>query len=215
MKNKIINTQILSVKDSYSDEESIKKAAILLRKGGIVAFPTETFYGLGANACDKQAVEKIFKIKKRTFKKPVLILISSVEMLKTVAEDIPEKSKILIEKFWPGPLTIIFNASECIPDIITAYTGKIGVRISSHPVAKRLVEIAGVPVTAPSANISGQNSISDPGEIIRIFKGRIDAIINAGITPGGMPSTVIDMTSSPPDIIRPGAISLDSLRPYF
>lgn len=185
----------------------LEKAAEIILRGGLVIYPTETFYALGANALNKEAVEKVFKVKKRSLYKPISVIIADRSWLKELVVEIPEVAIALIENFWPGALTIIFKANPKWPSKLTAGTGKVGIRLSSHPIAQKLVSWVNVPITATSANISGQ---PPPSDVKSISLNRINFIISGGSTPGDIPSTIIDVTSIPPLILREGAIKLRS-----
>lgn len=188
---------------------NIEKAVQIIQKGGVVAYPTETFYGLGVNALNPRAVERLFKIKKRPSSKPISIIIPNINWLKYLIKEVPPIAQTLIEKHWPGPLTIIFAAKDILPKELTAETGKIGIRISSHPMAQKLAQLSETPVTATSANLSGMPPPNFPQEIHPQIKKQIDAILDGGFTKGGLPSTVIDVTVNPPIILRKGAIKVD------
>jgi L-threonylcarbamoyladenylate synthase len=186
----------------------IKEAAHTLRNGGVIGYPTETVYGLGADAYNEEALERLFKIKGREADKPISILIGNMEMLDEVAARIPPVATGLIRGHWPGPLTIIFEASKTCPPILTGDSGKIGVRISPHPTARKLLEAFKKPITSTSANLSGMPSLSDPNEVYSVFRGRIDLILDVGKTAGEGVSTVIDVTVSPPRVLREGVVNL-------
>jgi len=191
----------------FSDE--IERAAAIIQKGGIVAYPTETFYGLGVNALDEKAVNKLFIVKKRPTSKPISILISDLNWLQRLVKRIPPVAEELISQYWPGPLTIVFEANKTLPENLTAGTGKIAIRISSHPLAQRLGQLSSTPITATSANLSQMPPPISPEEIDEELKRHIDAILNGGKTAGDMPSTIIDVTIQPPVILRKGVITLD------
>ncbi len=187
----------------------IQEAAHILGNGGVIGYPTETVYGLGTDAYNEEALKKLFKVKGREASKPISILIGNVEMLEEVASRIPSLAMGLIQGHWPGALTIIFEASKACPPILTGDSGKIGVRISPHAVVQKLLEAFKRPITSTSANLSGMPSISDPDEVYRIFRGRIDFIIDGGKTKGEGESTVIDVTLSPPRVLREGIVKLN------
>lgn len=182
----------------------LEKAAEIILRGGLVVYPTETFYALGANALNKKAVEEIFRVKKRPLSKPIPIIIADKSWLKDIVIEVPEVAIHLIKKYWPGPLTIVFRASNKLPSNLTGGTGKIGIRVCSHPLAQRLVSLVKVPITATSANISGE---PPPNSIESISLNGID-IIDGGPVLGRVPSTIIDVTSTPPVILRQGAIKI-------
>ncbi|MFC1891071.1 L-threonylcarbamoyladenylate synthase [Thermodesulfobacteriota bacterium] len=188
-------------------EPAISRAREILSSGGIVAFPTESFYGLGVDAANEEAVKQIFKLKLRPMNQPLLLLISSADMLDNYVEEIPDVADKLIEQFWPGGLTIVFKASKSLSPMLTASTGKIGIRLSSHPVANALAESLGKPVTGTSANISGQPACSTAQEVFKALGDKVDLILDGGTTKGGKGSTILDVTVDPPLIIREGMIS--------
>ncbi|MCD6319717.1 MAG: threonylcarbamoyl-AMP synthase [Candidatus Desulfofervidaceae bacterium] len=192
----------------YLFSDGIEKAAAIIKKGGIIAYPTETFYGLGVNALDEKAVNKLFIVKKRPTSKPISILISDLNWLQKLVKRVPPVAEELISQYWPGPLTIVFEAAESVLKNLTAGTGKIAIRISSHPLAQRLVQLTSTPITATSANLFQMPPPISPEEIDEEIKRHIDAILNGGKTSGGMPSTIIDVTIQPPVILRKGAVTL-------
>ncbi len=187
--------------------DKLQVAANMIKAGGLVAFPTETVYGLGASALDDDAVQSIFKAKGRPSDNPLIVHISDMGMLNDIAAEVPEIALRLAEKFWPGPLTLVFKKSAAIPAVITAGLDTVAVRMPSHPVALGLIMLCGVPVAAPSANISGKPSPTSAQHVISDLSGKIDAIINAGSSEVGVESTVLDITVSPPVILRPGGIT--------
>ncbi len=188
--------------------EGIQKAKSIILSGGLVAFPTESFYGLGVNSLDEQAIKLLFKAKKRTSDQPILLLIPSIESLDQYVQNIPEVAHKLIEKFWPGGLTLIFQAAPNISPLLTAGTGKIGIRFSSHPVADALVKSVGIPITGTSANISGQPPCSNADEVLQSMGNSIDLILDGGKTEGKVGSTLMDVTAEPPLILRQGMIEI-------
>ena len=199
-------TRVLSVDPSCPEPGALQRAAAALREGKLVAFPTETFYGLGAAALDAGAVRRIFQAKGRPESKPVLVLVDSAAMVETLAAEVPAAARRLMAQHWPGPLTLVLRASAAVPDELTAGTGTVGVRISSHPVARGLVRALGGPVTAPSANPSGAEPPTTAAAVLRHFEGKIALVLDAGPTPGGLPSTVLDLTVEPARVLRQGAV---------
>ena len=190
------------------DPATLRDAASALRAGGLVAFPTETFYGLGAAALSADAVRRVFAVKGRPESKPLLLLIDSVAMLDIVVSHIPPAAHPLMARHWPGPLTLIVPARDTLPEALTAGTGTVGVRLPAHPVARALVAALGEPVTAPSANPSGAPPPTTAAEVLAHFDGLIDVVLDGGPTPGGEPSTIVDVTVDPPRILRQGAVLL-------
>jgi L-threonylcarbamoyladenylate synthase len=173
-----------------------------------VAFPTETFYGLGAAALQPAAVRRIFHLKGRPEDKPLLVLVDSVAMAEAVAADIPPAARALMARHWPGALTLVLRARPHVPVEVTAGSGAVGVRLSGHPVARALVSALGAPVTAPSANPSGLPPPVSAAAVLAHFQGRIELVLDGGPTPGGEPSTVLDVTVDPPRVLRAGAVRL-------
>ena len=206
--------QIFKIDQSNPDPEIILEITDLLRTGGVIAFPTDTFYGLGVDIFNYTAIEKVFKIKERMYEKPILILISDKTGLTQYVskKDIPPYAQLLVDKLWPGPLTLIFNASESIPRILTGTTGKIGIRLPDHTFCRRLVRNLGRPITATSANISNMPSMNNPEEVLKTLKDRIDGLVDGGVTKGGLESTVVDVTGNEPAVLREGAISLARIK---
>lgn len=188
---------------------ALAEAAAAIRAGRLVAFPTETFYGLGAHALEASAVARVFRVKGRPAGKPLLVLVDSLAMVTRVAADIPPRARRLMARYWPGPLTLVLPAREDVPPALTGGGRTVGVRLSAHPVARALVATAGVPVTAPSANLHGAPSPRTADEVVAGLGDRIDLVLDGGRTPGGPPSTLVDVTRTPPVVIRPGAVVLD------
>ena len=191
---------------------SLKRAAEILRSGGTVAMPTETVYGLGANALDPSAIAKIFAAKERPSWDPLIVHISDTEMLRQVAASIPESAAKLIDAFWPGPLTLLLPKRDVIPSAVTAGRPRVGARMPQHPVAHALIREAGVPIAAPSANRFGRTSPTTAEHVAEDLDGRIDAILDSGETNHGLESTVIDVCEDPCIVYRPGVISLEEIR---
>ncbi len=188
---------------------AIERAARAIRRGDVVAFPTETVYGLGANALSAKAARKIFTIKGRLERKPLLVLIANRKDLPLVARSVPPAAEKLMDAFWPGPLTIIFKKHPRIPSVVSGGKDTVGVRLSSHPVARALVRAAGTPITAPSANLSGKPAHRTARAVARELGTKLGFtfVLDGGRTPIGTPSTIIDVTKKRPSIVRRGAIS--------
>jgi len=198
--------EVLKISSDKPESALIAKAVNTLKKGGVIAYPTETFYGLGVDGGDEKAIEKIFRIKGRNFKNPVSVIIGDDRDIIHLAEDVPEISRKLMKIFWPGALTIVFKASSHVSHLLTAGTGKIGVRVSSHPITAALSKAFAHPITATSANVSGVMECTNAAEVIQCIGDRVDLVIDGGQTPGIMGSTIIDVTTSPPVILRAGII---------
>jgi len=187
-------------------------AASILRGGGTVAFATETVYGLGANALDPSAVAKIFAAKQRPSWDPLIVHVADRTMLAQVVSSIPEAAQVLMDHFWPGPLTLLMPRHADLPDAVTAGRPRVGVRLPAHPVARALITLAGVPVAAPSANTFGHVSPTAAAHVADDLDGRIDAILDSGETAHGLESTVLDACTDPCLVYRPGAVTLEQLR---
>lgn len=195
-------------------EEVIRIAGTIIKKGGTVAFPTETVYGLGADALNPDAVRKIFKAKGRPLDNPLIVHIADIDQLDVIASDIPVSARCLMETFWPGPLTMIFKRKDIVPDVTTCDLDTVAVRMPDNPIALGLIKEAGTPIAAPSANISGRPSPTTAEHVISDLSGRIDAVIDGGAVRVGVESTVLDMTPDIPVLLRPGAVSIDQIREY-
>ena len=193
--------------------DEIEQAAGEIRKGNLVLFPTETVYGIGANALDEEALKKIFVAKGRAQDNPLIVHVSNIKMVEKIVDNIGPIERKLIEKFWPGPLTIIFKRKnqEVIPNVVTANLGTVGIRMPSNIVAKELIEIAGVPIAAPSANISGRPSGTKVEDIISELDGKVSYILDGGSTDIGLESTVIKVSGDKIDILRPGKFTRGQL----
>lgn len=204
-----VDTARLDMPDA---QRSLAAAAEILRKGGLVALPTETVYGLGANALDPDAVARIFAAKGRPAWDPIIVHIADEAMLADLVAEVPDAARKLIAAFWPGPLTLLLPRSARVPDAVTAGRPLVGIRMPAHPVALQLIRLAGVPVAAPSANIFGHTSPTTAAHALHDLDSRIDAIVDAGPTHHGVESTVLDPTQTPMVIYRPGAITQEQIR---
>ena len=200
-------TRVVRVDPAAPEGAALGHAAAVLKHGGVVAFPTETFYGLGAAALDGRAVRRIFELKGRPETKPLLVLADSIEMADTIAE-LGDRARSLAARHWPGALTLVVPARAHVPKDVTAGTGTVGVRVSSHPVAQGLVRALGGPLTAPSANPSGLEPATTAAGVLAHFQGAIEMILDGGAAPGGEPSTVLDLTVEPPRVLRQGVVSV-------
>lgn len=202
-----MNTQIFT-----AELTDITSAAEILKKGGLVAFPTETVYGLGANALMPDSVKSIFTAKGRPSDNPLIVHVAEKKDILKIALSLPEKAEKLIDTFSPGPLTVILPKRADLSDAVTAGLDTVAVRIPSHPVARALIQISGVPVAAPSANLSGKPSPTTAKHVIADMMGRVDAIVDGGACDVGLESTVIDMSGDVPSILRPGGITFEQIR---
>jgi L-threonylcarbamoyladenylate synthase len=204
--------QIIKINPKEPEKNLIKKAAKIIKKGGLVAFPTETVYGLGANALNKKAVKKIFEAKNRPLDNPVIVHIADFLELFKLAKNIPKTAKILIRKFWPGPLTLVLFKKKIIPDEVTAGAETVAIRMPKNRIALELIKISGLPIAAPSANLAGRPSPTTAQDVFEDLGDKIDLILDGGKTKIGLESTVVDLTVEPPLILRPGGIGLEELK---
>ncbi len=198
--------------EGEASRQAIAQAAEILRRGGTVAFPTETVYGLGANALDDEAVAKIFAAKERPGWDPIIVHIGDLALLDRVAASVPANARAMIDAFWPGPLTLLLPKHSDVPERVTAGRERVGVRMPAHPVALALLRAAGVPVAAPSANRFGRTSATTAEHVAQDLDGRIDAILDGGPTTHGVESTVADAYEDGCTIYRPGVVTLEQIR---
>ena len=212
----MMHTRYFDLRDTKGQqkiiEDQISAAADILRQGGLVGIPTETVYGLGANALDAEAVNKIFEAKGRPQDNPLIIHIPGPQWLPRYCEDVPPLAYTLARKFWPGPLTMILKRKPIVPDATTAGLDTVGVRCPDHQVTLSIIREAGVPVAAPSANTSGRPSCTTAADVMEDMEGKIDAVVDGGPCQVGVESTIIDLTVTPPQLLRPGGLPLESLR---
>ena len=196
--------------------EEAERAAAILRGGGLVAIPTETVYGLGASALDEDAVKRIFEVKGRPQDNPLIIHVAGPEALAEWCEDVPEAAYTLTRRFWPGPLTLVLRCRKRgvphIPDRVTAGLDTVAVRCPDHPVTLEVIRLAGVPVAAPSANLSGKPSTTTAQHCVHDLSGKVEAILDGGPCRVGLESTILDLTVTPPRVLRPGGVTLEQLR---
>lgn len=202
-----METKVVKIDSSNPDIELVKEAARYITGGELVGFPTETVYGLGANGLDENAVRKIFMAKGRPQDNPLILHVNSIEMLRTLVVEIPDKALKLIDAFWPGPLTILFKKNNIVPEVITAGLDTVAIRMPSHKIALELIGASNTPIAAPSANTSGRPSPTRAEHVIEDMNGKIPFIIDGGETGIGLESTVIDLTEDIPMILRPGGIT--------
>jgi L-threonylcarbamoyladenylate synthase len=207
----MIRTRLIKLSPINPERSKIALAAKILRNGGLVAFPTETVYGVGSNALDPIAIKRIYSAKGRPADNPLIIHIAEIEDLKDISKAINRKILKLAEKFWPGPLTLVLPKSNLVPKIATGGMDTIAVRMPDHNIARSLIRLSGVPIAAPSANISGRPSPTRASHVIEDLWGKVDMIIDGGKTAIGLESTVLDMTSSVPVLLRPGGLPLEKL----
>ena len=193
-------------------EQDLPQAAEIIRRGGLVGIPTETVYGLGANGLDAEAVSHIFEAKGRPQDNPLILHITDVSWLERYCKDIPLTAYKLAEAYWPGPMTMILPRKDMVPDAVTAGLDTVGMRCPSHPLCHELIRLADVPIAAPSGNTSGRPSPTTADHMREDMDGKIDAIVDGGPCSVGVESTIIDLTCTPPRLLRPGGISLEQLR---
>lgn len=206
-----METKVAIIKDINTDIRFIEEAGKVIRNGGTVAFPTETVYGLGANALDDEAVKKIFIAKGRPQDNPLIIHVSTKE-ISGLVKDVPEVAQKIIDKFWPGPLTVILEKKDIIPNVTSSNLNTIGIRMPNSEIALKLIELAERPIAAPSANISGRPSPTEVERCVEDLNGRVDYIIGGESSDIGVESTIVDCTVNPPLVLRPGGITLEMLK---
>lgn len=206
-----MKTRIITIDENHIDESAIKEAGEILKRGGLVAFPTETVYGLGGDALNGESSARIYAAKGRPSDNPLIVHIAHPEALSQIVQEVPKTAQLLAEKFWPGPLTMIFKKSEIVPYATTGGLDTVAVRLPSHRTARALIEAAGGYVAAPSANRSGRPSPTLARYVEEDLDGRIDMIIDGGESVIGLESTIVDMTEEIPVILRPGYITRDML----
>jgi L-threonylcarbamoyladenylate synthase len=205
-------TLVLKVNPQKPSIKKVHVAANIIKKGGLVAFPTETVYGLGADALNSKAVLALFEAKKRPLDNPPIVHVENTSDVHALAEQVPPKAEKLMKKFWPGPLTLVFKRSEKVPDVTVAGLETIAIRMPQHAVALALIKESRCPIAAPSANLAGKPSPTSAKHVFDDLNGRIDAILDGGPTRIGVESTVLDLSVNPPQILRPGGTSLEALR---
>ena len=210
-----MKTLYTKIVDLQSQQEEIEQAGQILREGGLVAIPTETVYGLGANALDGQAVRRIFEAKGRPQDNPLIVHIAQFEQLATLVTNIPESARLLAEHFWPGPLTIILPKADCIPSETSGGLDTVAIRFPSHPVARAIIRAAGVPVAAPSANLSGKPSPTTARHVLDDMDGKIEMIVDGGECSVGVESTVITLVGDHPVLLRPGGVTMEQIRTFL
>jgi len=205
------STRVLPIDPVHPDRDALREAAAILRAGGLVAFPTETVYGLGANALDEDAVRRVFEAKGRPPVNPLIVHVTGETMVRGLVTDWSAEARTLAGRFWPGPLTLVLPKGSAVADVVTAGGSTVAVRAPGHPVALGLIREVGVPLAAPSANRSGQLSPTRAEHVLAGLDGRIDLILDGGPTPNGIESTVLDLTTSRPTLLRPGPIGITDL----
>ncbi|KHE69210.1 L-threonylcarbamoyladenylate synthase, partial [Halobacillus sp. BBL2006] len=206
-----METKFWKPSQPLENNSSIEEAAQLLRNQHVVAFPTETVYGLGADATNEEAVQRIFEAKGRPSDNPLIVHVADIEQVEELAQNIPERAYQLMEAFWPGPLTLVLESNGVAAKNVTAGLSTIGIRMPDHPLALALLRNAGKPLAAPSANRSGRPSPTEAEHVWQDLNGRVSGILDGGATGVGVESTVLDCTSQPPVILRPGGVTKEDL----
>lgn len=192
--------------------DKLKEPAKIIREGGIVIFPTETVYGIGTNGLNEKAIKRLYEVKQRPINKPITLLVSDIEMINKIAKNITKLEYDLMNTFFPGPLTIILQKKNIIPDILTANGNTIGIRMPSGKIARKLIKYAGIPIATPSANISGKPSGTNIKDIKKDFEGKVDCFIDNGESKLGIPSTIVKVVNNVPHILRKGSISEEEIK---
>ncbi|MEG2789188.1 MAG: L-threonylcarbamoyladenylate synthase [Romboutsia sp.] len=206
-----MNTKILKILDLDKDYEKIIEGASILQSGGVVAIPTETVYGLAADAFDENAIKKVFEVKGRPQDNPLLVHIYKLEQVYDICKDIPKEAEQVFEAFWPGSVTLIFNKKDCISDLVTAGMKTVAVRFPKSEIARSIIKESGTLLVAPSANLSGKPSTTSAEHCYNDLNGKIPCILDGGSSSIGLESTIIDMSTSDPILLRPGAVSVDEI----
>jgi L-threonylcarbamoyladenylate synthase len=207
LKNLRNTDKVIKIDHANPRPDLISEAALIIKNGGVISFPTQYLYGLGADAFNADAVDRIFKIKQRPYNKPLLVLVDKQKDLPRLVRNVPPVATHIMERFWPGEVTIVFEAKDSLPENLTGGTDRIGVRMPEHPVALALTNSVKGPITATSANITGQDGCSRVKDLDPLIADKLDLILDAGPLKGGIGSTVIDVTVDPPKILREGAVS--------
>ncbi|HZX09987.1 MAG TPA: L-threonylcarbamoyladenylate synthase [Acidobacteriota bacterium] len=210
-----MQTQVIKVDLKRIESSKIDLISKVLQKDGSIVYPTETFYGLGANCYSKKAVERVYSLKQRDRQKPLSVIVSGLDMAEEITSERPKLFYRISEQFWPGPLTLVLKASEEFPEYVTGPSKTIGIRWPDHKWLNDLVKKTGFPITATSANVSGTQEIASPQKAIELFKGKVELIVDGEKTRGELPSTVLSLVSGKPEILRQGALPLKKLESYL
>ena len=193
----------------------MSRHAEIIRAGGLVAVPTETVYGLAGNGLSEASVSEIYRVKGRPAKKPISLLVSGLEQAELFCKEIPETARILAQKFWPGPLTMVLHRNEKVPDIVVSGGTTVGVRCPDHALTLEIIRLSGTPLAAPSANFSGEESPKSAEAVLSYFEGKIDCIVDGGTCSVGTESTILDLTVDPPKILRHGGLSAKAIESFI
>ena len=207
-----IKARIWKTDSAQARADALACAAAVVRAGGVVVYPTETLYGLGGDPMSEAVIERIYRIKGRDFKKPLPLIASDRETVRKVTAQWSPAAEQLARAFWPGPLTLILPATSLVPPRLHGYTGKVAIRVSSHPIAHKLSAGVGGLLISTSANLGGQPSYTDSKEIAPEFLSRVDGLIDAGKLPGDLPSTIVDLSADSPRLVRAGCVAWESIR---
>jgi L-threonylcarbamoyladenylate synthase len=205
-------TDVIHIDRRHPESAAIAKAADCLRRGGLVAFPTETVYGLGAHAQDRDAVRRLFAAKQRPSNDPLIVHVAGIDQMAALTSRVPPTAAALAERFWPGPLTVVVGRAASVPVEVTGGMDTVAIRVPAHPVAQALLVAARLPIAAPSANLFSRPSPTRASHVLADLDGRIDMVLDAGPVDIGVESTVVDLTTVPPTVLRPGAIGVELLR---
>jgi L-threonylcarbamoyladenylate synthase len=207
LKKKQKRLKVYKINPEHPEPEVIQRVGTVINQGGIIAFPTRCLYGLGADAFNREAVQRVFQLKQRSFQKPILILLDQRNQLERLVSHVSKTASRIMDQFWPGRVTLVFKAADTVPGCLTAGTGKIGIRLPGHPVAATLTDSLGVALTGTSANLSGRPGCRDIDDLDPQLIQQLDAVLDAGPLKGGIGSTVVDVTGDIPRILREGQVS--------
>ena len=198
---------VITVDPLEPQGDLMARACEIIRKGGVVIFPAKCLYGIAADALSPEAVDRVFEVKRRPRNNPILVLVNGKQDLERLVKRVPETAVALMDRFWPGDVTIVFEAVDDLPGVLTAHTGKIGIRMPHHPVARALIKRLGTPITGTSANISGARGISRVQDLAPDLVSRVDMVLDAGQLKGGKGSTVVDVTGDKVRVLREGEVT--------
>jgi L-threonylcarbamoyladenylate synthase len=202
----------LSIDPVNPEDRVLVLAAEVIQAGGVIVYPTDTMYGIGANALNPEAITKVRAVKRRADQKPILVLVSGAAEVKDLTPEITPTAQLLMDSFWPGPLTLVFAAADVIPSVLRSGGNTIGIRVPSNPLCLRLLRLCGRPITSTSANLSGEMTGTTVAEIRKSLAAGVDLYLDAGVLPESKPSTVVDVSVTPPRLLRAGVIDVDRLR---
>ncbi|MBI2083519.1 MAG: threonylcarbamoyl-AMP synthase [Deltaproteobacteria bacterium] len=208
-------SRLLKINQESPETDLIRQAVGMIREGAICAYPTETFYGLGVDIGNEMAIKRLFDLKRRDYGNPIAVIVADRDMLVSIVQEVPDHALVLMDLFWPGPLTILFRTNKQVSRQLTTNTGKIGIRISSHPVATALVKGLGRPLSTTSANLSGFPPSTDPKHVRSYFGDKVDLVVDGGELSPSLGSTVVDVTEEKIAIIREGVIPADMIFKHF